>query len=74
MEGRQRRSFTDDNKWQAVDLVASSGRSPAHPGSDRHARQRTIDLIVVVLFGFSRRMTSSGQSLSTRLPISRASA
>jgi hypothetical protein len=27
MEGRQRRSFTDDYKWQAVDLVASSGRS-----------------------------------------------
>jgi transposase len=27
MEGRQRRSFTDDYKWQAVALVASSGRS-----------------------------------------------
>ena len=27
METRQRRSFTDDYKWQAVDLVASSGRS-----------------------------------------------
>ena len=27
MEERQRRSFTDDYKWQAVDLVASSGRS-----------------------------------------------
>ena len=27
MEGRQRRSFTDDYKRQAVDLVASSGRS-----------------------------------------------
>jgi transposase len=27
MEGRQRRSFTDDYKQQAVDLVASSGRS-----------------------------------------------
>src|SRR4030081_226024 len=26
MEGRQRRSFTDDCKRQAVDLVASSGR------------------------------------------------
>ncbi|MBR0801707.1 transposase [Bradyrhizobium jicamae] len=26
MEGRQRRSFTDDYKRQAVDLVASSGR------------------------------------------------
>ncbi len=25
MEGRQRRSFTDDYKRQAVDLVASSG-------------------------------------------------
>jgi hypothetical protein len=28
METRQRRSFTDDCKWQAVDLVASSGRYP----------------------------------------------
>jgi hypothetical protein len=28
MEGRQRRSFTDDYKRQAVDLVASSGRPP----------------------------------------------
>ena len=27
MEGRQRRSFPDDYKRQAVDLVASSGRS-----------------------------------------------
>ena len=27
MEGRQRRSFTDDYKRQAVDLVKSSGRS-----------------------------------------------
>src|ERR1700740_2888005 len=27
MEGRQRRSFRDDYKRQAVDLVASSGRS-----------------------------------------------
>ena len=27
METRQRRSFTDDDKRQAVDLVASSGRS-----------------------------------------------
>jgi transposase len=27
MEGRQRRLFTDDYKRQAVDLVASSGRS-----------------------------------------------
>ena len=27
MEGRRRRSFTDDYKRQAVDLVASSGRS-----------------------------------------------
>ena len=27
MEGRHRRSFTDDYKRQAVDLVALSGRS-----------------------------------------------
>jgi len=27
MEGRQRRSFTDDYERRAVDLVASSGRS-----------------------------------------------
>jgi transposase len=29
MEERQRRSFTDDYKRQAVDLVASSGSSAA---------------------------------------------
>jgi transposase len=29
MERRQRRAFTDDYKQQAVDLVASSGRSVA---------------------------------------------
>ena len=32
MEGRQRRSFTDDYKRQAVDLVVSSGRSIAIGG------------------------------------------
>jgi hypothetical protein len=29
MEGRQRRSFTDDYKRQALDLVASSDRKKA---------------------------------------------
>jgi transposase len=33
MEGRQRRSFTDDYKRQAVDLVASSGRSIGSQGA-----------------------------------------
>ena len=31
MEGRRRRSFRDDYKRQAVDLVASSGRSIGDP-------------------------------------------
>jgi hypothetical protein len=32
MEGRRRRSFTDDYKRQAVDLVASSGRIDRNRG------------------------------------------
>jgi hypothetical protein len=35
MEGRQRRSFTDDYKRQAVDLVASSGRSIGSVAKER---------------------------------------
>lgn len=34
MERRQRRSFTDDYKQQAVDLVASSGRSAGSVAKD----------------------------------------
>ena len=41
MEGRQLRSFTDDYKRQAVDLVASSGRSV---GSVAHWHEATIPL------------------------------
>jgi len=40
METRQRQSFTDDYKRQAVDLVASSGRSIGSVEGTRPARFR----------------------------------
>ena len=57
MEERQRRSFTDDYKRQAVDLVASSGRSigsvakelghrPDRPAARSHQIDR-LPLVVV---------------------------
>jgi hypothetical protein len=44
MEGRQRRSFTDDYKRQAVDLVASSGRSIGSAAKQRHCLIFGLDL------------------------------
>jgi transposase len=41
MEGRQRRSFTDDYKRQAVDLVVSSGRSIGSLAPPAAARRPT---------------------------------
>ncbi len=42
MEGRQRRSFTDDYKRQAVDLVASSGRSIASVAKELGLRDSVL--------------------------------
>ena len=42
METRQRRSFTEDNKRQAVDLVASSGRSIGSVAKERGLRDSVL--------------------------------
>jgi transposase-like protein len=42
MEGRQRRSFTDDYKRQAVNLVASSGRSIGSVGQGLGLRDSVL--------------------------------
>src|ERR1700736_6545836 len=42
MEGRQRRSFTDDYKRQAVDLVASSGRSAGSVAKELGLRESVL--------------------------------
>jgi len=42
MEGRQRRSFTDDYKRQAVDLVASSDRSFASVAKELGLRDSVL--------------------------------
>src|ERR1700687_1809203 len=42
MEGRQRRSFTDDYKRQAIDLVASSGRAIGSVAKDLGLRDSVL--------------------------------
>jgi transposase len=42
MERRQRRSFTDDYKRQAVDLVASSGRSAGSVAKELGLRESVL--------------------------------
>ena len=44
METRQRRSFTDDYKRQAVDLVASSGRSVGSVAKVQRPPRANLDL------------------------------
>jgi hypothetical protein len=44
METRQRRSFTDDYKRQAVDLVASSGRSVGSVAKVERSPRANLDL------------------------------
>ena len=44
MEGRQRRSFTEDYKRQAAELVVSSGRSITSVAKARSARLRSAAL------------------------------
>jgi transposase-like protein len=43
MKRRERRSFTDDYKRQAVDLVASSGRSVGSVAKDSGCEIRCCD-------------------------------
>ena len=45
MEGRQRLSFTDDYKRQALDLVASSGRSIGSVAKELGLRDSCSSLI-----------------------------
>jgi transposase len=45
MEGRQRRSFTDDYKRQAVDLLASSGRSIGSVAKELGLRDSVLQAI-----------------------------
>lgn len=42
MEGRQRRSFSDDYKRQAVDLVTSSGRSVTSVAKELNLRDSVL--------------------------------
>ena len=58
MEGRRRRSFTDDYKRRAVDLVASSGGSigvVAPNGEMRRASRRELLGVFRLLWIFARR-------------------
>ena len=82
MEGRQRRSFTDDYKRQAVDLVASSGRSIGSGdaavggprGGDRPfaARERGREYVLFSLAPLSLRRVSRQFAVS-RLAARRSS-
>src|SRR6202162_6082300 len=51
MEGRQRRSFTDDYKQQAVDLVASSGRSVGSVAKELGLRDSVLAAVVGAAWG-----------------------
>ena len=54
MEGRQRRSFTDDYKQQAVDLVASSGRSVGSVAKELGLRDSVFAAVVGAAWGPAR--------------------
>src|ERR1700735_3401905 len=66
MEGRQRRSFTDDYKRQAVDLVASSGRSIGAVAKELGLRDSVLRRWV------ERRGAGREPTAAPRLPIQRA--
>ena len=66
MESRQRRSFTDDYKRQAVDLVASSGRSVGSVAKELGLRDSVLRRWVE-LRGAGREPTAA-----TRRPITQA--
>jgi transposase len=71
MEGRQRRSFTDDYKRQAVDLVASSGRSIGSVAKELGLRDSVLRrwvelrhaLMTMIAYAFlqSRRLKAAGR-------------
>src|ERR1700716_3147958 len=67
MEGRQRRSFTDDYKRQAVDLVASSGRSICSVAKELGLRDSVLRRWVE-LRGAGREPTAATRRPTTRAP------
>ncbi len=65
METRQRRSFTDDYKRQAVDLVASSGRSIGSVAKELGLRDSVLRRWVE-LRGAGREPTAAAQRPTTQ--------
>jgi transposase-like protein len=61
MEGRQRRSFTDDYKRQAVDLVASSGRSIGSVAKELGLFKPPLQFFAVVALGHRRHSSNMRQ-------------
>src|SRR6201999_60286 len=65
MEGRHRRSFTDDYKRQAVDLVATSGRSIGWVAKELGLRDSVLRRWVE-LRGAGREPTAASQRPTTQ--------
>src|SRR5215213_2083666 len=68
MEGRQRRSFTDDYKRQAVDLIASSGRSIGSVAKELGLRDSVLRRWVE-LRGAGREPTAAARPPTTQAPL-----
>jgi transposase len=68
MEGGQRRSFTDDYKRQAVDLVASSGRSIGSVAKELGLRDSVLRRWVE-LRGAGREPTAEARRPTTQAPL-----
>src|SRR5205823_1777806 len=64
MEGRRRRSFTDEYKRQAVDLVASSGRSIGSVAKELGLRDSVLRW--VELRGAGREPTAAARRPTTQ--------
>jgi transposase len=70
MEGRQRRLFTDDYKRQAVDLVASSGRSIGSVAKELGLRDSVLRRWVE-LRGAGREPTAAARRPTTQATLRR---
>jgi transposase len=68
METRQRRSFTDDYKRQAVDLVASSGRSVGSVAKELGLRDSVLRRWVELRGGGGRAAASRRPTTQATLP------
>ena len=71
MEGRPRRSFTDDYKRQAVDLVASSGRSIGSVAKELGLRDSVLRRWLEVR-GARREPTAAAQRPTTQATLQSA--